>query len=100
MIGIASAPRISAVLARVRCRWLAGASRTALWHLPRRCGAPAAECPMLTKAAAPGLIAVKVPSSPGARPVPVVAGGPAIGWDTGPESGEEARVPYGDIGEA
>ena len=55
---------------------------------------------MLTKAAAPGLIAVKVPSSPGARPVPVVAGGPAIGWVTGPESGEEARVPYVDIGEA
>jgi pimeloyl-ACP methyl ester carboxylesterase len=55
---------------------------------------------MLTKAAAPGLIAVKVPSSPGARPVPVVAGGPAIGWVTGSESGEEARVPYVGIGEA
>ncbi len=55
---------------------------------------------MLTEAAAPGLIAVKVASSPGARPAPVVAGGPAVGWVTGSESGEEARVPYVDIGAA
>ena len=55
---------------------------------------------MLAKAAAPGLIAVKVPSSPGARPVPVVAGGPALGWVTEPESREETGVPYVDSGEA
>jgi pimeloyl-ACP methyl ester carboxylesterase len=33
-------------------------------------------------------------------PIPVVAGGPAIGWVTGSQSREEAGVPYVDRGEA
>src|SRR6516165_771169 len=49
---------------------------------------------------AAGLIAVRVPSSPGTTPIPVVPGGPAIGWVTESESREETRVPYVDNGEA